>query len=338
MRAVVHRMVGAGAVGPPDGSTVDGVRAIDLSTLDQDGAATRQQLLQLGLTSGQIKYQVATRRWQRAYQGVYVIFSGPPPARTRLWTAILAAGAGAAAGPRASLWLVGAHDRAPPLLDVVVPVERRVRRMERVRLYRRSGLAAAVHPVAKPPRLRVEAATIDLCAILDRPDEVVCVVTGVVQRRLTTAGRLRAEIDTHARCRWRPLLTDLLADVEHGALSALEHRWLHGVERAHSLPPSTLNKAVDLASGQREYRDVEFEGYPLVVELDGREWHSGWQAFRDRHRDNRVTLTGRHTLRYGWHEIAEDPCGVAAEVAAVLRTLGWPGPLRPCGPGCTAWG
>jgi hypothetical protein len=310
--------------------------ATGLGVLDQDGTATRGQLLRLGLSPARLSHRVGTGQWQRAYHGVYVLFSGPVPPRTRLWAAILAAGEGAAAGPRASLWLAGACDTCPSPVDVVVPARRRTKHLEHVRLSHRVGLATVLHPVARPPRLRVEAAALDLCARLDRPDEVVGVVTGVIQRRLTTAARLRAELETRTRYRWRTLLAGVLADAEHNVQSALEHRWLNGVQRPHGLPRSVLNKADDLASGRCEYRDVEFEGYPLVVELDGREWHLGRQAFRDRHRDNRVTLTGRHTLRYGWHEIAHNPCDVAAEVAAVLRTLGWKGTLRPCGPGCRA--
>ena len=30
-------------------------------------------------------------------------------------------------------------------------------------------------------------------------------------------------------------------------------------------------------------------------------------------------ISGRRTLRYGWHEIVDDPCGVALEVARVNR-------------------
>jgi len=49
-----------------------------------------------------------------------------------------------------------------------------------------------------------------------------------------------------------------------------------------------------------------------------------------------VLSTGvcRVTLRYGWREMAGDPCGVAGEVAAVLGRLGWPGRPNSCGPGC----
>jgi very-short-patch-repair endonuclease len=67
-----------------------------------------------------------------------------------------------------------------------------------------------------------------------------------------------------------------------------------------------------------------------VVELDGRDAHPDAERFRDRRRDNRVVVSGRLSLRYGWREISDDPCAVAAEVAAVLRHLGWVGEFRMC--------
>ena len=81
------------------------------------------------------------------------------------------------------------------------------------------------------------------------------------------------------------------------------------------------------------YRDVEYR-WGLVRELDGREAHPDHARHRDRRRDNRVTVSGRATLRYGWREVVGDPCEVAAEVAEVLRRLGWPGEARRCGPTC----
>ncbi|MDQ1286529.1 MAG: hypothetical protein QG622_94 [Actinomycetota bacterium] len=307
---------------------------LDLAALGQDGVATRQQVLSAGVTVSQLRRRLASGEWQHAYRGVYVLFSGPIPPRSLVWAAILAAGAGAAAGPRTSLWLAGAYDRPPSPLDVVVPSNRNPLGVDRIVIIRRRDLVAAIQPGTRPPRLRVEAAALDLCRRLDRSDAAVDVITRVVQRRLTTAARLRGELDARRTYPRRRLLIGVLTDVEHGVRSVLEYEWLNTVERAHGLPPSTLNRPDDQC-GQREYRDAEFKEYALVVELDGREWHGGDQVVRDRQRDNRVTVSGRRTLRYGWHEIANDPCGVAAEVAAVLNAQGWTGRPRPCGPRCS---
>jgi hypothetical protein len=131
---------------------------------------------------------------------------------------------------------------------------------------------------------------------------------------------------------------DLLADAGAGVHSALEHRYLSRVERAHRLPAAGRNEAEPDGAGGRVYRDLRYRPWRLVVELDGRGSHPAELGFRDRRRDNRVVTAGDLPLRYGWHEIADDPCGVAAEVAQVLSARGWTGRPRRCGPGCTLSG
>ena len=173
---------------------------------------------------------------------------------------------------------------------------------------------------------------LDVAAQQARPGGVVDVVLRAVQRRRTTPARLRACLGTRRSHRWRGLLADLLDDADQGVSTPLERRWVHDVERPHGLPPGAVNRP-DLDQ-RRRYRDVEYELWGLVCELDGREAHPDDQRFRDRERDNLVTASGRRTLRYGWREIVDDPCGVAAEVARVLRSQGWSGTPRRCCPTC----
>lgn len=283
------------------------------------------------MTPGRIRQAVSTGRWRVLADGVYATFSGPVQPDALVWAAILRAGPGAAAGPRTTLWLVGAVDRPPMTFDVVIPAKRQVRGVQPFRVLRRSGLSVAVHPTASPPRLRVEEAVLDVADELDRPDQVVDLVIRVIQRRLTTAGRLTEHLARRRAHRWRAVLAASLADAMLGVSSALEGRWVHDVQGPHGLPATVLNRPDE---GGRVYRDVDFDPWPLVVELDGRTYHVE-ERFRDRRRDNRVTVTGRCTLRYGWQEIVTDPCGVAGEVAGVLQRLGWPGNPTPCSPTCT---
>jgi hypothetical protein len=45
---------------------------------------------------------------------------------------------------------------------------------------------------------------------------------------------------------------------------------------------------------------------------------------------------GLTVLRYGWIDVDRRACLVAAQVATVLRRLGWPGSARYCGATCEA--
>ncbi|HEV8527140.1 MAG TPA: hypothetical protein VGS60_06240, partial [Actinomycetes bacterium] len=44
--------------------------------------------------------------------------------------------------------------------------------------------------------------------------------------------------------------------------------------------------------------------------------------FRDMRRDNAAVVRGEHPLRYGWFDVDERPCDVAAQVALVLARNG----------------
>jgi hypothetical protein len=297
----------------------------------QAGVISRRQASELGLTPDAIRAYLRSGHWARVDRGVYVTFTGPRPALTRLWIALLGAGDGAAAGPRASLWLAGVLDEAPDPVDVVIPERRRVRRDSGV-VQRRSGLDRARQPSAGIPRLRVDEAVIDVAAQFVRPEPVIDLVLRAVQRRRTSPRRLAECLAGRRAHRWRDLLTELLVEAAQGVNSPLERRWVSDVERPHGLPEGSLNHR-EVTRGGVRYRDVEYEP-GLVCELDGREAHPDDARFRDRGRDNLVAASGRTTLRYGWREVVGDPCGVAAEVGDVLRQRGWAGRPQVCGPRC----
>jgi hypothetical protein len=75
---------------------------------------------------------------------------------------------------------------------------------------------------------------------------------------------------------------------------------------------------------------VGYDGYTLLVELDGRLGHEGAGRFRDLRRDNDFALRSLITLRYGWWDVVERPCEVAWQVATVLRSRGWEGVPTRC--------
>jgi very-short-patch-repair endonuclease len=70
-----------------------------------------------------------------------------------------------------------------------------------------------------------------------------------------------------------------------------------------------------------------------VVELDGRATHTVDKRWDDIRRDNATSAGGILTLRYGWLDVTQRPCQVAAEVALALSSRGFQG-ARPCTPGC----
>ena len=89
-------------------------------------------------------------------------------------------------------------------------------------------------------------------------------------------------------------------------------------ERTHGLPTGTRQAR---ARSGRAYRDVRYDQFATIVELDG-EIHPR-ERLRDARRDNGALLDGDVALRYGWPDVTELPCIIAWEVAAILARRGW---------------
>jgi hypothetical protein len=120
-----------------------------------------------------------------------------------------------------------------------------------------------------------------------------------------------------------------------GVTSPLERRFRRDVAQAHGLPVGQAQVRTASAGGV-VYRDVVYEEFGVIVELDGRLGHeSEPEAFRDQQRDNHATLTGLATLRFGWLGIVAGPCSAASQLGSLLTMRGWRGRVRRCGPGCT---
>ena len=70
-----------------------------------------------------------------------------------------------------------------------------------------------------------------------------------------------------------------------GVHSPLERRYVHGVERAHGLPPARRQARRRHGSGNR-YLDNLYKPFGLCVELDGSVAHPDEGRWRDTRRDN----------------------------------------------------
>lgn len=176
-----------------------------------------------------------------------------------------------------------------------------------------------------PPRIAVEDALLDLCAE-GRESDVIDVVARAVQGRYTTVAALRRRLLERPRVSHRRLLTGLLCDVDEGTETFLEIAYLRDVERAHDLPRGTRQHRN--AAGQ--VRDVRYDKFATVVELDGRLGHEGMGRFRDMDRDNYAVVSGEVTLRYGHFDVTQRSCPVAWQIASVLAGRGWSGIPRRC--------
>ncbi len=266
------------------------------------------------------------------HRGVYATFSGEPGRSALLWAAVLSAGPGAMLSYRTAAELKRLVDSPSESIHVTVPGDRRVAKVPGIVVHYSARAGQALHPALLPPQTRIEETILDLMNAAASIDDALAWITAGLGRRLTTQAKLRAAVELRARLRWRSELAELLTDDSSGLNSILEVRYHRNVERPHGLPDTTRQAPTRIA-GRRRYRDVLYKAYRTVIELDGRLAHPGDTRWRDIRRDNAAALDGITTLRYGWFDVTQTPCRVAAEIAMVLARRGFTG-ARPCSPLC----
>lgn len=300
----------------------------------QLGAFSRQQANEYGVSDRMLAARCRSGRIQRVYRGVYVDFTGSVPWETRLWAAWLAYGPEAALGGETALRKHGLEgDWGGDVIRLEIQHHRRVRGQPGIALTRSRDLARRLHGSRVPSIVRLEVAILTVASRRPRPDEALALVLDACRQRRTTAQRLLDELDQLRSLPRRELLSPVLRDARDGVESFLELTYLRKVERAHGLPAAKRQVRVS-RDGVTIYRDADYQDYRLIVELDGRTGHEDTTSrWRDMSRDNVAVAEGRWTLRFGY-QIVGDPCGAAAQVAAALRTQGWPGSPSPCTPTC----
>jgi very-short-patch-repair endonuclease len=282
-------------------------------------------------------------RWQPLYRGVYATFTGRPSRDALLWGAVLRAGPGAALSYGTAAELDRLADKPSTCIHVTVSPARQItlssceceRSTPKIILHRSTRLDQARHPVRTPPRTRIEETTLDLIQVSPSIDEALAWLASACGRRLTTPGRLLSSMVARSRLRWRAELVSALADVGNGVHSVLEWHYVRDVERSHGLPRAN-RQVLSRIGGRTRYLDNHYQEFGVAVELDGLAAHPADARWRDIRRDNASAEAGIVTLRYGWSDVTQEPCRVAAEIARVLRYHGWRGRPRPCGPGCAA--
>jgi very-short-patch-repair endonuclease len=299
----------------------------------QCGVVSARQARQAGITKDAVRQRLRTGRWRQLHHGVYAVFSGEPTRLAILWGVVLRPGGGALLSHFTAAELCGLIDEPTALVHVTIPESRRITPIHGVVIHVGSRTETAAHAMLLPPRTRIEETVLDLTQ-LSRDSEHACAwIACALGRRLTTQGKLRDALNARKRVSYRCELAEMLSSDMAGVHSGLEYRYVRWAEMPHGLPAG--RRQVRIRSGGRTlYRDVAYDDFQLVVELDGAAAHPAETRWQDIRRDNAAAADGTMTLRYGLDDLRRPGCFVADQVYRALSRSGKPVPGHPCSPAC----
>jgi very-short-patch-repair endonuclease len=295
----------------------------------QHRIVSRSQLLAAQRTESEIRRRLRRRSWQTIHPGVYATHTGPIGYEEQLLAGLLYAGPQAAWSHHTAAEQLGLlkPDSDRPV-HLTIPIHRRVRARPNLKIHRvdrwNDRLASAI-----PPRTAPAHAVLEVVGSTGTLDDAAALIAEACQSGRVKPAEILQALEDHRRLRHGRQLKPILADVAAGSHSLLELRYLRDVERAHSLPTGVRQRQVE-----DDFTDVAYEGFGLVVELDGRFHLAPTRRWKDLDRDNRATLRSESTLRYGWLDITSRPCEAAVQVLQVLRRKAPDLTATPCGPDC----
>lgn len=301
----------------------------------QHGTFTATQIP--GLPPGVIRQRTTSGRWIRHRPGVFIIHGSPDTWERRLWLALLGAGEGSVVGRRAAAHLYGLAPRWGVHIDIVQPEastprakprsSRRTSRLEPDHVTRLRGL----------PVTTIERTLFDLAG-LSSPQRrrrgwvyvpiprVERLVDDALVRRKTTLQAL-GRVLVRLAGRGRPgtvTMRNILLE-RAGAFtpteSELEDLFVAFLER-HGLPHPRRQVVLGDDAAPVGRVDFLFEAAGVVVELDGRAFHTQLGVARqDRRRDLLLSAEGFRVVRLGWRDVIDG----GSDLATLLRNLVIPG-------------
>jgi hypothetical protein len=291
----------------------------------QAGVARLSQLAG-ELSYGQVRAQIASRRWRRAGRGVIVTSNADLTPRQERWVALCQAPLGSAlSGPTAAALDGLPVDESEPVHVTIPCGERRpLGCTAEVHWSRFLGIDD-VHPTFSPRRTRLPRSVVDWAAWqpLEAERTVRTIVLGAVQKRLTTPELLRLHLARRGHCRHHALIGESINDAEGGIASVpeLEFSQLVG---GIGLPKPTRQAVRHRPSG-RAYLDVDWEEYGYSAEIEGAQHFEAAHRDGDLARLNDLVIAGERVLQFSSFAVRRRSEKVASVLVRALRSAGWTG-------------
>jgi hypothetical protein len=279
----------------------------------QRGLVRLDQLVALGLDRRAVTRLVRSGRLHRVHRGVYAVGHAALSREAHWLAAAMASGEGAALGRRSAgqHWAISRH--YAPLIEVVVPRQRRAQSGIRL-LTSRALLVDDVTVHDGIPVTTVARTLVDLADVLT-PYQLTRVIREAEFRRLFDAADTAAAM---VRARGRHRLgvlgqaISLYLDGSGGTKSANEDAFVPLARRAGLPEPRSNGRVAGIEV------DFSWRGLPLVVEIDGGSHLLKPVRRDDDWRDDWLRGAGYTVLRFTDFEVEHRPETIVAALA------GWP--------------
>ncbi|WP_433606170.1 DUF559 domain-containing protein [Prescottella agglutinans] len=271
------------------------------------GIHTYDELVAAGIPRSTIGSRCRSGRYHRVLPRVYAMTE---PTTLALCHAVTRWQPTAVLSHRTAAWL---HEWTgePDIVEATVPAHVRVRTPKWLLLHRRNLADAQVGEAWSLPTVSAAQALVD-CAAVMSADEFERLVDDQLTRSVAPE-QLRDLLDncpgrwgnTSSRGQFRTAAVRAASEPERLLARALNRRRC----------PMAANEPV--GPYVCDFVDARAE---VVVEVDGREFHSAPDVFRrDRRRQNWLVRQGWLVLRYAAYDVLTDPDAVADEIVAVVR-------------------
>jgi very-short-patch-repair endonuclease len=275
----------------------------------QDGLITTAQAVQHGLDESVLRRRARDQGWRRVGPRVYLAAGHRLTVRAQIRAAGLWGGENATVCGPAAAWWHGMLAISPARIEVTVPRRLGLRGYSGVRIRRRDLPAAdkilsnGIWCTAAPLTALESAITLPGgSAFLDRALQNHVRFEDLYQAYCRNMGARGA-------ARIAALLTGAADRADSAAerllISLLRDAGLTGWERGRPFERWTI--------------DIAFPEASLAIEVDGWAWHTDVDRFRaDRRKGNALVRAGWRLLRFTWHDLANRPSYVIAEIRAAL--------------------
>ena len=276
----------------------------------QRGVVTRSQALRAGMTTSAIRTEVRNGRWDRAAPGVYVLSGSATTWERALWVAHLHLGPDSCVSHESAGRLHGLPEVPGGIVSLSVPHRRRPR-VPGVRVRRTDDLSRD-HVVRLDglPLTSLPRTIVDLASVLHVARLRLLVERLVIERKVSLAqvGATLAGL----RRRGKPgvmllgrVLDDLGPgdDIPNGELERL----FDDLVTLSGLPDPVHEHPLPGVGPRSGFVDRCWPDARLIVELDGRKWHTRrQQVLADHDRLLQAQAAGYETTRLLWEHVRSD--------------------------------